>query len=362
MRHTLIERLRAADGFAAVAAAAIDELSAHAGVAGVAVEAHLDGHPTVWLGTAPFEPTAARQYIEGGFRTDALLAKLRATPMPATDGARWIAPIVGCGELLGAIRLVAGGNWFARLQHVSMLVSVRLAQLGGIERDHSSLTARQHEVVILVSRGCTNPEIAGMLAISANAVKKHVSRALEMLGVSNRTELAALAPPAITAGQFDPPKATVSWSRDGKSIVVVSSRLTHLAVWNAGVEVPEDLARVVHRNVPWKVDNGRLVPTLVRIHGQVHRGETRIANAEIILIIRKPPDLGSEGISWESTQTQKQEIPVTADELGRFSRDGLTPGEYTITVKTEAGPHVLDVNVSVEDEAFDIDLARASAH
>lgn len=31
-----------------------------------------------------------------------------------------------------------------------------------------------------------------MLSISANAVKKHVSRALAILHVSNRTELAAL--------------------------------------------------------------------------------------------------------------------------------------------------------------------------
>jgi DNA-binding NarL/FixJ family response regulator len=55
------------------------------------------------------------------------------------------------------------------------------------------LTSRQHEVALLVSRGCTNREIADMLAISTNAVKKHVSRVLDAIGASNRTELAARA-------------------------------------------------------------------------------------------------------------------------------------------------------------------------
>ncbi|MBL9017284.1 MAG: helix-turn-helix transcriptional regulator [Myxococcales bacterium] len=52
------------------------------------------------------------------------------------------------------------------------------------------LTARQREIAELVVHGCTNAEIAQMLAISANAVKKHVSRLLELLYASNRTELA----------------------------------------------------------------------------------------------------------------------------------------------------------------------------
>lgn len=52
-----------------------------------------------------------------------------------------------------------------------------------------TLTARQSEIVHLVSRGFTNPEIGRMLAISMNAVKRHVSRLLAMYDASNRTEL-----------------------------------------------------------------------------------------------------------------------------------------------------------------------------
>jgi len=56
-----------------------------------------------------------------------------------------------------------------------------------------TLTPRQHEIVVLLTRGCTNPEIAAMLGISVNAVKKHVSRVLVLADASNRTELAAIA-------------------------------------------------------------------------------------------------------------------------------------------------------------------------
>jgi DNA-binding NarL/FixJ family response regulator len=56
-----------------------------------------------------------------------------------------------------------------------------------------TLTPRQYEIAILVTRGCTNREIGTMLGISVNAVKKHVSRMLVALDASNRTELAAIA-------------------------------------------------------------------------------------------------------------------------------------------------------------------------
>jgi non-specific serine/threonine protein kinase len=56
-----------------------------------------------------------------------------------------------------------------------------------------SLTRRQYEIAILVTRGCTNREIGAMLGISINAVKQHVSRVLVAVAASNRTELAAIA-------------------------------------------------------------------------------------------------------------------------------------------------------------------------
>lgn len=55
-----------------------------------------------------------------------------------------------------------------------------------------ALTPRQHEVTVLVARGCTNREIASYLGVTPHAVKKHVSRILELFHASNRTELAAM--------------------------------------------------------------------------------------------------------------------------------------------------------------------------
>lgn len=50
------------------------------------------------------------------------------------------------------------------------------------------LTARQREVLILLSRGLSNREIAEILEIAAGTVKTHVATLFEVLDVSNRTE------------------------------------------------------------------------------------------------------------------------------------------------------------------------------
>ncbi|MEA2495255.1 MAG: LuxR family transcriptional regulator, regulator of acetate metabolism [Thermoleophilaceae bacterium] len=52
----------------------------------------------------------------------------------------------------------------------------------------SPLTAREHEVIQLVSSGATNQEIANSLVISESTVKSHVKHILRKLGASNRAE------------------------------------------------------------------------------------------------------------------------------------------------------------------------------
>ena len=74
------------------------------------------------------------------------------------------------------------------LHRLDALVRGRLTLLSGAG---PALTSRQREVAELVAFGCTNAEIGNMLSISANAVKKHVSRLLDLLDASNRTELAS---------------------------------------------------------------------------------------------------------------------------------------------------------------------------
>lgn len=56
--------------------------------------------------------------------------------------------------------------------------------------DWSTLSPRELEVLVMMSRGLTNAEIAAELGKTVHAVKFHLASIFRKLGVANRTEAA----------------------------------------------------------------------------------------------------------------------------------------------------------------------------
>ena len=82
--------------------------------------------------------------------------------------------------------------------HLSLDEAVAYARRGRGERARpqtgwDALTPTEQDVVKLVARGCSNPEIARQLFVSVSTVKTHLSHIYAKLPVESRTELAAQA-------------------------------------------------------------------------------------------------------------------------------------------------------------------------
>ena len=75
------------------------------------------------------------------------------------------------------------------------------------------LTAREHEVLGMMTRGCPNGEIAARLDIALGTVKNHVHNILHKLQARDRWEAAAYAEVAARGGALDPvwPLTWIPW-------------------------------------------------------------------------------------------------------------------------------------------------------
>ncbi|MEV0351995.1 response regulator transcription factor [Nonomuraea sp. NPDC050680] len=99
-------------------------------------------------------------------------------------------------DLLAAIRVVASGEALLAPAVTRRLIA-EFARVAAVEsrmvRELAAVTGREREVLTLIARGLTNPEIAASLGLSISTVKTHVRRLLAKLDVHDRAQLVIIA-------------------------------------------------------------------------------------------------------------------------------------------------------------------------
>ncbi|GAA1981110.1 response regulator transcription factor [Catenulispora subtropica] len=99
-------------------------------------------------------------------------------------------------RLLAAITVVAHGDMLFSPSISERLVeayTLRGEAASGPAPDLAPLTAREVEVLRLVGKGMTNPEIAEHLVVGETTVKTHLSRTMTKLGLSTRAQAVVVA-------------------------------------------------------------------------------------------------------------------------------------------------------------------------
>ena len=82
-------------------------------------------------------------------------------------------------EMVEAIKAVAAGRHYFP-PHIASRLAQRMSR--------SNLTAREKEILEMMSKGLTNKQIGSALSISANTARNHVNSIIEKLDVADRTE------------------------------------------------------------------------------------------------------------------------------------------------------------------------------
>ena len=93
--------------------------------------------------------------------------------------------------LVDAVRAAAAGDALIAPSITARLLATFAGRAGpSAPAPVEPLTEREEEVLVVLSRGRTNAEIAGDLYISLSTVKTHVASLMQKLGARNRVELA----------------------------------------------------------------------------------------------------------------------------------------------------------------------------
>jgi DNA-binding NarL/FixJ family response regulator len=98
-------------------------------------------------------------------------------------------------ELAAAVRVVAAGDALLAPSITRRLVErfARADRIPEIHRDLSSLTPRELEVLRLLGRGLSNPELAADLHLSEATVKTHLARIFAKLNLRDRAQAVVIA-------------------------------------------------------------------------------------------------------------------------------------------------------------------------
>lgn len=86
-------------------------------------------------------------------------------------------------NIIGALKTVMAGE-LAISESVRSVYEARKSERG--------LTGREKEILVLVSKGCSNTEIGDILHLSPNTVKNHLKNLFEALGAADRAEAVAI--------------------------------------------------------------------------------------------------------------------------------------------------------------------------
>ena len=146
----------------------------------VAIVDVTEAGPFVSSYIAPLHSARPAMSLLLSVRDDAALTVAAALPGAA---AGVITPAHSVDEVIAAVR--------------HALVGQPLPERAG-RATGPELSAREREVLMLLSTGATNREIAAAMHVSAETVKKHAAALYRKLGVRNRTEAAQLAPEVST--------------------------------------------------------------------------------------------------------------------------------------------------------------------
>ncbi len=160
----------------------------------------------------------------------------------------------------------------------------------------------------------------------------------------------------VNPSHFSAPYAIAWWSRDARAISTLSRGF---ATWS-GIE-PRDateLAQIVKKYVPWRIDNGRLeVIRDGRITGVVTRRGEPVPGAAIEVLMRRPADVSDKPVNWASMRTQLETRQTIADAAGTFAVEGLVPGEYEYLVTANGDlAAAKEAQVGPDEEPIAIEL------